>query len=262
LREARRATYTSTMLYELGSQAALTKLGIDLRQARRLLRAAKQHTVKSPQPFRGPSLTTLQTPQGFTTGIRAPRRGDYLRHELKEPSSQLRRELSVEEVLSGRMSPEMRRLEQQALKPHERVMAEALSKGHELNELQLLRRLGLRSTPLTARAGHVDPRVLLREHNMLTSLGPRYSRVQQLGIDLRLGTGEAKRLEEAIPGFRFGISPRLSRHAQKRLEKSVQRTFAPPPSPGERLYQPPPKRSRQEIIDAAVERMAQRFGRA
>jgi hypothetical protein len=75
--------------------------------------------------------------------------------------------------------------------------------------------------------GHADPRVLLREHNRLTTLPTSYKRVGRVERDVRAASGEAQALEEAIPGFRFGESPRLSRHAQRRLAPLLEQAAKP-----------------------------------
>jgi hypothetical protein len=87
--------------------------------------------------------------------------------------------------------------------------------------------LRLGETPRTVRAGfsqHNSPRVLLAEHNAIKS-NPDFADPMIL-MDRRVQIkhpwsprfrSEAGVLEKHIPGFKFGQSPRLSRHAMKRV---------------------------------------------
>lgn len=91
-------------------------------------------------------------------------------------------------------------------------MLEAVIKGHELAELQTPDLKGLKEF-----YGHRSPEVLLREHNMLTTLPQEYAPTKEFMQALRR-PGEARHLSEHM-GVQFGESPRVSRHARKHLTR-------------------------------------------
>jgi hypothetical protein len=215
--------------YVFGVQHALEKLGFNLRDARQLLKATKERVVR----FRRDPLfdeaenyfaRSLETPSGRVERIVAPSRGDISRVELKELAQEPKQWLTEH---GYRLFPKETIKDIQAMSPKERLMREALARGHELDEVLLGQGGRLGSSTFRQAYGHSDPRVLLREHNRLTTLPASRKRVKRVEVDRRASSGEAQMLEQAIPGFRFGESPRLSRHAQRRLAPLLERAAQP-----------------------------------
>jgi hypothetical protein len=94
--------------------------------------------------------------------------------------------------------------------PAQRKMLEAVTKGHELAESQVA------LNPNMIGWNHNSPDVILREHNMITTMPKRMGPVRTLFKTLRK-TREAAAWKEVFPQFTFGVGPRVSRHARKRM---------------------------------------------
>lgn len=99
--------------------------------------------------------------------------------------------------------------------PADRKALEAVMKGHELAETQVQPGLAARSF------GHLSPDVMLREHNMVTTLPEQHGAVKQLMGNLRENTGEPTSML-APYGIEYGKSPRLSRHARKHITADLE----------------------------------------
>ena len=97
-----------------------------------------------------------------------------------------------------------------------RKMTDAIVKGHELDELSTRRVSSFREH------GHVSPDVILKEHNRITTMPEEFSAVRDGFKDLRL-TRESAHLNSVVPGFEYGSSPRLSRHARRRITDLVEK---------------------------------------
>lgn len=102
--------------------------------------------------------------------------------------------------------------------------------GHEMDEIfHASRRAkrGLGPSPVTEEYGHQSPDVLLREHNRLTTLPAEVrAPVTSAMKKLRAATGDADAIEDVFKGrFSFGDSPRLSRHARKRMTEALERRY-------------------------------------
>ena len=99
-----------------------------------------------------------------------------------------------------------------------RKAIDAITKGHELDELAA-KPIYYKDTRLGG--GHTSDSVLLKEHNKLTTLPKRYAPAKRFLTDIRTFSGEAGKLsDELLPAnlnFDFGNSQRLSRHAVKHL---------------------------------------------
>ncbi len=80
----------------------------------------------------------------------------------------------------------------------------------------------LRAKPLGEFSSHVSPEVILKEHNILKTLPKRYIGAKQTLQSLRF---ETYGFPETIPGFAIGESPRLSRHAIKRLSPILMKKY-------------------------------------
>jgi hypothetical protein len=105
-----------------------------------------------------------------------------------------------------------------AIPPNQRKMIEAVTKGHELDEISTSDALSFR------RYGHNSPDVILREHNRITTLPAEYRQVGELFSKAREGAGESQAL--AAYGIDYGKSGRLSRHARKRITEDLERPYA------------------------------------
>jgi hypothetical protein len=93
-------------------------------------------------------------------------------------------------------------------------MIESILRGHEWDELG--------AKPMTAfrGMGHMSPDVILREHNRVATLPKEYGAAGSFMKDLRAGR-EAISLGDY--GVDYGNSPRLSRHARKRITEGLER---------------------------------------
>lgn len=100
--------------------------------------------------------------------------------------------------------------------PSNRRALDALTKGHELAESQVTPTVSFRGL------GHLSPDVILREHNMVRTLPPENEAAGRVMKGMRR-LAEGPLIEEATDGaFRYGESPRLSRHARKHVTKMVE----------------------------------------
>lgn len=70
---------------------------------------------------------------------------------------------------------------------------------------------------------HYSPEVLLKEHNMIRTLPKKYSGTKNFYRELRGAVHESDMLSSGYPRFRYGESPRLSRHAIKRMMQGYRR---------------------------------------
>ena len=93
--------------------------------------------------------------------------------------------------------------------------------NHEANEI----RSKAMSDSYLNRWGHVSPKVILREHNIVSQLSGEGSKpVRDIMHTLRKGK-EGAEIHKAIPnlGYQHGKSERLSRHAIRRITDIVNR---------------------------------------
>jgi hypothetical protein len=90
------------------------------------------------------------------------------------------------------------------------------------------------SSHLVARAsligGHLSPAVILKEHNLIKTLDkegiPKKEKIIRIFKKMRELDTTEKRLQELTGGkFIYGKSPRLSRHAIKKLERKWERQY-------------------------------------
>lgn len=96
------------------------------------------------------------------------------------------------------------------MSPTERRTLDGVIKGHELDENVVSRRASF--LPL----GHNSPDVLLREHNRVTTLPADHANAKGVMQTMRGHMGEEGDVLKAY-GVNYGDSPRLSRHARKRI---------------------------------------------
>lgn len=90
--------------------------------------------------------------------------------------------------------------------------------AHEVAELNKAKNKTI--VPYFLRRGHLSPGVLFREHNVIKTLtGKESKKVRKDIINFRKSTLEAEELSNLLNNrFTFGESPRLSRHAIKRID--------------------------------------------
>lgn len=105
--------------------------------------------------------------------------------------------------------------------PEQRKAMEAVMKGHEVAESQV------KPTSSFLGFGHLSPDVILREHNMITTLPESAAPVRKAVMAIR-GLGEAPALK-AGTGFEFGKGQRISRHARKHLTKMYEKALTETP---------------------------------
>jgi len=111
--------------------------------------------------------------------------------------------------------------------PEERIMFEALMKGHEKAEL-----IGHKNPSefFKEKFEHISPEVIFNEHNMLMAM-PEHIRKKLLPLMDFLrnpgrGSSEAMDLGIATKGrFMYGESPRINRHERKHLTDLVEKHF-------------------------------------
>lgn len=102
----------------------------------------------------------------------------------------------------------------------QKKMMEAVVKGHELAETQV------RPGASMLDFGHASPDVLLREHNMVSTLPTEYGPVRDAMKAMRQHGGwntESDLLQSY--GVRYGESPRLSRHARKHVTNMIEADY-------------------------------------
>jgi hypothetical protein len=170
----------------------LNKVGFDLEAAKKVLQAAKKITLPKRfakiHNFKGPHAVVLDN---GTRRISRPV-GDTLQN--------------FKNYLSG-SHPDF-----PPLNNKNRLMFDAVAMGHELDELK-----NLKDIRHIYRLHHIhgSPKVLLKEHNKLITLPPDYKSLKTYVTNYRNAGREGDILN--IGTFRYGESPRLSRHAIRRL---------------------------------------------
>lgn len=100
----------------------------------------------------------------------------------------------------------------------EHIFNNAMAVGHEKSERNVVRNGEYNMA--TSGMGHFSPKVLLREHNMNVTLPAEAGRVGQMYREMRDASGDAGMLSSL--GVNYGVSPRLSRHAIKRLSEAAE----------------------------------------
>jgi len=101
---------------------------------------------------------------------------------------------------------------------------DAVVKGHELAESQIPKSRQW-STAMRQEIpkfeSHMSPEVLLREHNMISTLPESQKGVGDIIRAMRQDSREAKVLSTLLPGFEFGKSPRLSPAMKKNYTRRL-----------------------------------------
>ena len=137
--------------------------------------------------------------QSFLPGqIRAPSRGDFIKR------------VEQEHIPVGA-----------TFTPAQRQLSEALVKGHEVSETQVRRPLMYFETQTRA---HANPSVIFREHNAVRQVDPSIdpnSAVRQTFKNMRKEV-EDRSIQGLFPSFDYGESPRLSRHAIRRMSDALE----------------------------------------
>jgi hypothetical protein len=97
--------------------------------------------------------------------------------------------------------------------PQARRALDAIVKGHELAELQA------RPSAIGNFHGHLSPDVILREHNMISTLPKDLSSAGEVLREHRLPTEGLDLYQHT--GLNFGKGGRVSRHARKHLTRMI-----------------------------------------
>lgn len=117
----------------------------------------------------------------------------------------------VESVVGGKdLANRMR-----ALGPRDKKMLNSISTGHEADEAMSPVLQGF------SQMGHRNPKVILREHNKVTTLPPEHAAVRGVMQGVRQSAGESAVLKRI--GINYGEGQRLSRHAIRRLSDAIDR---------------------------------------
>ena len=147
--------------------------------------------------------------------------------ELAVPSMRANDAMNAGTPVSGILQPESttkamgRHGLTKGLDPANKQMVESITKGHELDELQVRPAFGVQGF------GHRSPDVLLREHNRITTLPEEFRPAGDVYRALRGNmTPEKGALDEFLKdyGFSYGESPRVSRHMRKHLTNAYSAT--------------------------------------
>ena len=103
-----------------------------------------------------------------------------------------------------------------AVPDSQKKMLHSIVKGHELDEIQA----GKNPGSAVRYRGHQSPDVILREHNRLTTLPNGFGGVKDYVKAMR-GKAGPESNDLSYFGINYGESPRLSRHARKRITESI-----------------------------------------
>ena len=107
--------------------------------------------------------------------------------------------------------------------PRDRILLEGIVKKHEIDEATST--IGRVMAPYR----HSSLPVILREHNAAKQLRDQGDyRVANLIGRMRRGPGREEEFIKSIyPGYAHGVSPKISRHAQRRLSEIAERRAQP-----------------------------------
>lgn len=111
---------------------------------------------------------------------------------------------------------------------HRALNATAL--GHEADEISSMLRPSKDPRGFSANFSysnsHASPAVLFKEHNIIVSLPPTEEKAKEVMRRLRTLSNQEMRLRHLSGGkFYYGKSPRLSRHAIKRLSEAYRKAM-------------------------------------
>ena len=112
------------------------------------------------------------------------------------------------------------RFEGVSVSPKGRKHLEAIIQQHELDELVVPRFGGGQLTGKKALPmwyGHNGPDVILREHNRLVTSPPEVREEVTRFMKTVRQSDETPSIANHVPGFNYGETPRLSRHARRRI---------------------------------------------
>jgi len=117
------------------------------------------------------------------------------------------------------------------MSPSEKEVTNRLATLHEGDEISAAKRLiGTKSkgnvSPRWGNTGHLSPSVIIEEGNKLATLPKGNTKTKVLLRKLRNEGGEAKALEAAYPGYRFGKT-RLNRRQKKFLTEKLEKEYIP-----------------------------------
>jgi hypothetical protein len=237
------------MFYHAGATAALIKLGFGPQDAARVSQVAKKIKLpKASQRILGGATG------GGPAGLANPRRikedlssisglankvkdtgtdmGKLMGHQLNamvqasQPLAAVSKRLPQGAIIPGKGNTDTflrKRLGEQIdarlpqVGPKDKRMINSIIDGHELDETLVRGGLAVRGV------GHRSPDVLLREHNRVTTLPKEYGGSREFMKSMRGSTGETGLFQNIDPRLAYGDSPRLSRHARKRITELMEK---------------------------------------
>jgi hypothetical protein len=242
------------MHYALGQLAALEKLGYNLNDASKVLGAAKKRMLPKASNRLLPELAPgsgflkkeLRGPMG-AGGLRQQKQRVPLLKEMAKKVPAMADELAAAETVMDPHGPAVAGIKQltggyrtpgaiipgapdyrkllaghagdpSLLKdkwtPDQYKMLNSVIRGHELDETTA------NLSSAMAPYGHISPEVMLKEHNRIATLPEGFSPIKELMQKTR-ARGEAGLMSNY--GIDYGNSPRLSRHARKRITQGMER---------------------------------------
>lgn len=141
------------------------------------------------------------------------------------------------ERMSGSPKEMLGLLAPKGMTPEQHQMFGAVAKGHELDELAAKPSLSAMGEGHRKGLRHRNMDVIMKEHNRLVTLPKGFDPVRVGFRNLRDVGREGVDIKKVFPNFQYGQSPRLSRHAQRRMSEvlnrrnleGLQQTFQPAP---------------------------------
>lgn len=224
-------------LYDLGFKDALSKYAFNERDAAKILSMAKPKQLPKasyralPKPLQGAGLLGLAkrplavadiaSQKAQLQGLNLPPEHLDAVNKVTDSLNALSKKVPQGAVIPG-SDPTITRFiaERTGLTPppaSQRKMLHAILKGHELDEMSMPGSTAFRNF------GHRSPQVILNEHNRVATLPAGYEDTRDYLKTLRTPENTALQMHT---GMRYGESPRLSRHARKRVAEAIDRNQA------------------------------------
>ena len=181
----------------------LEKISFSLDNLRRVVTLLKSYRVKKPK-FSGSIAGSIMQIKGI------PLKKGQVKGQILFRGNPLR-------AMSGALPVDGQQIKN--LNPEEKEVFSRLIFAHEGLERKaiLARKWPVRPNFFE---GHTDPGVILREHNMLTTLPGKYDKVKKAFLACR--EDEARILRRALPNYQHGYSPRVSRHNIDNIIKKIE----------------------------------------
>jgi|GEM_PF-3638857 len=190
----------------------MNKISFNLKQQAAVLEAAKKIIIKTPKRMNSgywgsaklkAAKKVLNTAPGGISSIQKKEILTKFTNKVVSPKGGTNKYFKKDELAEKLIKT-----------PKDKKGMEAIVKGHELAETNVKRV----QPEFKNFFGHNAASVMLKEHNMLTTLPREQKNLKKYKILNRKYSGEADFLEESMKNFKYGKSPRFSRHAIKNLE--------------------------------------------